>query len=92
MTMLTPATRFTTPSDGWTGTLEEYFHAVGGPAHLRVEQIAAELGLRTSDQDGLVLADECEVLNCDAETKGGSAAAAESTLYALTGDPFAHLA
>lgn len=92
MTMLTPATRFTTPSDGWTGTLEEHFRLAGDHAYFQVDQIASSMGLATTDDDGVVLMSEYDVLNALAEERGGGIVGAETALYELTGDLNAHLA
>ena len=90
--ILTPSTRFATPSDGWTGTLEEHFRLAGDRAHFQIDQIASGMGLDTTDDDGAVLMSECDVLNALAEERGGGIVGAETALYELTGDLDAHLA
>lgn len=90
--ILAPSTRFTTPSDGWTGTLEEHFRLAGERAHFQIDQIASSMGLATTDDDGTVLMSEYDVLNALAERWRGGSYGVDSALYELTGDLDAHLA
>ena len=90
--ILAPSTRFTTPSDGWTGTLEEHFRLAKDHAHFQVDQIASSMGLDTTDDNGAVLMSEYDVLNALAKRWGGGTYGVDSALYELTGDLGAHLA